>query len=526
MITYTLLDLSRLQFALTAMFHWIFVPLTIGLGFIIAIMETKYVLSGDEFWKKTTKFWMKIFAINFAIGVATGIILEFQFGTNWSNYSWFVGDIFGAPLAIEGIFAFFLESTFFAIMFFGWNKVSKRVHLLSTWLVAIGTVLSALWILVANAWMQYPIGMEFNPDTARNEMVDFWAVALSPIALNKFIHTVTNCFVLASVVVIGVSSWYLLKNREEKFARESIKIASIFGLISIVVLIWSGDGSAYHVAKKQPMKLAAMEGLYKGEHGTPIVAMAILNPKKKISEIESNYDNYSSQNPYLFNVSIPNGLSLLVDRKKGTFVPGIEDILYGGYTYLNEQGQVKTALSTQEKMERGKVAIESLALYHKAKKAGDEEGTYIALSNLKSNFEYFGYGYLEKPTDIVPPLALTFYAFRVMVVLGTLFIFLFIWAIFLEKKSIISNNKLFQYLAIISIPLVYICSQAGWIVAEVGRQPWTIQNLLTTNASLSGVNPSAVLTTLIMFFTLFTILLAAELTIMYKVIKKGPLTLN
>jgi cytochrome d ubiquinol oxidase subunit I len=508
------------------MFHWIFVPLTIGLGFIIAIMESKYVISGNDFWKKTTKFWMKIFAINFAIGVATGIILEFQFGTNWSNYSWFVGDIFGAPLAIEGIFAFFLESTFFAIMFFGWNKVSKRVHLLSTWLVAIGTVLSALWILVANAWMQYPIGMEFNPDTARNEMVDFWAVALSPIALNKFIHTVTNCFVLAAVVVIGISSWYLLKKREEVFARESIKIASVFGLISIIVLIWSGDGSAYHVAKKQPMKLAAMEGLYRGENGTPIVAMALLNPKKSVEDIYTNYEKYLNEKPYIFNLSIPNGLSLLVDRKSDSFVPGIEDILFGGYPIIDENGDARIAISTQEKMDRGKIAIESLALYHKAKQAGDEDGMSISLNNLKSNFEYFGYGYLQKPIDIVPPIALTFYAFRVMVVLGTLFIFLFIVAIILEKKNIITNNKIFHYLAIISIPLVYICSQAGWIVAEVGRQPWTIQNLLTTNASLSGVNPSAVLTTLIMFFTLFTILLIAELTIMYKVIKKGPLTLK
>lgn len=522
MLLASLLGLSRLQFALTAMFHWLFVPLTIGLGFIIAIMETYYVRTGNEFWKRTTKFWMKIFAINFAIGVATGIILEFQFGTNWSNYSWFVGDIFGAPLAIEGIFAFFLESTFFAIMFFGWDKVSKKAHLLSTWLVAIGTILSALWILVANAWMQYPAGMEFNPDTARNEMVDFWAVALSPVAINKFIHTVTNCFVIAAVVVIGISSWYLLKKREDEFSRKSIRIASFFGMISLVVLIWSGDGSAYHVAKKQPMKLAAMEGLYKSKNGTPIVAFGILNPKKMISRLETDSLGYALQNPFLINISIPQGLSLLVDRKMDTFVPGIEDIIQGGYTYTDEFGNEQTALSVKERMRRGKIAVEALATYHKAKEAGDEEGKETALGHLMENYPHFGYGFIEKPTDIVPNVPLTFYAFHIMVILGGFFLLLFGLAIYLDRKELLTRFKWFHLLAIISIPLVYICTQAGWIVAEVGRQPWTIQDLLTTGASLSGVSPSAVMTTTIMFFLLFSVLLAAELTILYKVIRKGP----
>ncbi len=518
----SLLGLSRLQFALTAMYHWIFVPLTIGLGIIIAIMETYYVRTGNEFWKRTVKFWMKIFAINFAIGVATGIILEFQFGTNWSNYSWFVGDIFGAPLAIEGIFAFFLESTFFAIMFFGWNKVSKGVHLLSTWLVAVGTIISAHWILVANAWMQYPVGMEFNPDTARNEMVDFWAIALSPVALNKFIHTVSNCFVLGGVVVVGISSWYLLRKREEEFARKSIRIAAVFGLISLVVLILSGDGSAYHVAKKQPMKLAAMEGLYISKPGTPIVAFGILNPDKTITRLESDSLGYALEKPYLFNISIPKGLSLLVDRKLNTFVPGIEDIIQGGYSYIDETGAEKVALPVRERMIRGKVAIDALALYHKAKEAGDEEGKALALGDLKENFSHFGYGFIEKPTDVVPNVPLTFYAFRIMVILGGFFIAFLTLAIYMERKGVLSRNRWFLYLSIVSIPLVYICSQAGWVVAEVGRQPWTIQDLLTTGASLSGVSTSSVATTTIMFFVLFSVLLAAEITILFKVIKKGP----
>ncbi len=258
----SLIDWSRAQFALTAMYHWIFVPLTLGLGVIMSIMETMYVRTGNEQWKRTAKFWMTVFGINFAIGVATGIILEFQFGTNWSNYSWFVGDIFGAPLAIEGILAFFMEATFISIMFFGWKRVSKKMHLAATWLTVTGATLSALWILVANAWMQYPVGMEFNPDTVRNEMNDFWAVALSPVAINKFFHTVISCWVLGAAFVIGVSAWYMLKNRESEFAKQSMKVATVFGTVAILLTLWTGHGSAFWVAQKQPMKLATMEGLY------------------------------------------------------------------------------------------------------------------------------------------------------------------------------------------------------------------------------------------------------------------------
>src|SRR5664279_485686 len=230
----SLVDWSRAQFALTAIYHWLFVPLTLGLSFLVAFMESIYVKTGNEQWKRITKFWATLFGINFAIGVATGIILEFEFGTNWSNYSWFVGDIFGAPLAIEGIMAFFLESTFIAVMFFGWNKVSKKSHLISTWLVAIGANLSALWILVANAWMQYPVGMHFNPDSARNEMISFWDVLFSPMAVNKFLHTISSGFTLASIFVVGISAWFLLKKRNILFAKRSIIVAGVFGLLSSI----------------------------------------------------------------------------------------------------------------------------------------------------------------------------------------------------------------------------------------------------------------------------------------------------
>src|SRR4030043_526227 len=287
-----LTDWSRAQFALTAIYPWLFVPLTLGLSFIIAMMETIYVKTGREEWKRMTRFWMTLFGINFAIGVATGIILEFEFGTNWSNYSWFVGDIFGAPLAIEGIMAFFLESTFIAVMFFGWNKVNKKFHLLSTWLVAIGASLSALWILVANAWMQYPVGMQFNPDTARNEMIRFWDVLFSPVAINKFLHTISSGYILASIFVIGVSAWFLLQKRNILFARRSIVVAAIFGFLSSVHIIATGDGSARQVAKIQPMKLAAMEGLYNGYEGVGLTVIGILKENKEYPGIDEGKDFY------------------------------------------------------------------------------------------------------------------------------------------------------------------------------------------------------------------------------------------
>jgi len=316
-----LVDWSRAQFALTALYHWIFVPLTLGLSFIIAIMETIYVRTGDEVWKKTTKFWMLLFGINFAIGVATGIILEFEFGTNWSNYSWFVGDIFGAPLAIEGIMAFFLESTFIALMFFGWNKLSKRFHLLSTWMVAVGANLSALWILVANGWMQNPTGMFFNPDTGRNEMMDFWAVLFNPTSINKFLHTVASGYVLAGIFVLGVSSWFLLKKREILFAKRSILVGSTFGLIMGLFLTLTGDESAREIARVQPMKFAAMEGLYDGQQNAPLVAIGLF-------ERPQDPDNPHPRE-FAVKIEIPNMLSYMAFLDPRAFVPGIRDLVQG-----------------------------------------------------------------------------------------------------------------------------------------------------------------------------------------------------
>jgi len=320
-IDYSLVDWSRAQFALTAIYHWLFVPLTLGLGVIISIMETIYYRTGKSEWKRITQFWMKLFGINFAVGVATGIILEFEFGTNWSNYSWFVGDIFGAPLAIEGIMAFFMESTFIAVMFFGWNKVSKGFHLASTWLTVSGATISALWILVANAWMQFPNGMTFNPETVRNEMADFWAVLLSPVAINKFLHAVTSSWIVGSAFVVGVSAWFMLKKRELDLAGKSIRIAAVFGLIGTLCAAYTGDGSAYQVAQKQPMKLAAMEGLYEGQSKAGLVAFGLLDPGKK------SYDD--GVDPFIFRFEIPGLLSYLSFRDFNAYVPGIKDLIVG-----------------------------------------------------------------------------------------------------------------------------------------------------------------------------------------------------
>ena len=508
-ITSSLVDWSRAQFALTAMFHWLIVPLTLGLGVIMSIMETIYYRTGDLKWKRATKFWMKIFGINFAVGVATGIILEFEFGTNWSNYSWFVGDIFGAPLAIEGIMAFFLEATFIAVMFFGWNRVSKGFHLTSTWLVTIGAMLSALWILVANAWMQYPIGMQFNPDTVRNEMVDFWAILFSPVAINKFFHTVLSGWMLGAAFVVGVSCWFLLKKREVVFATDSIKIASLIGIAGILLSAWTGDGSAYQVAQKQPMKLAAMEGLYEGGNGVGLIAVAALNPQKK------SYND--DKDPFLFKIQIPYLLSFLAERDKDAFVPGIRNLIEGGY----ETSEGK-ALSVEEKINKGSLAINALGNYRKAKTSGNEEQASIEKQILEENFPWFGYGYLQSPADIIPNVPLVFYSFRIMVLLAGYFILLFMLIYFFNRRKQLENMRWLQWIALLSIPLAYITSQAGWIVAEVGRQPWTIQDILPVQAAVSNIATSSVKTTFFIFLVLFAILLVSGISIMVKHIKAGP----
>lgn len=505
---YSLIDWSRAQFALTAMYHWMFVPLTLGLGFIVAIMESIYVKTGDPEWKRITKFWMTIFGINFAIGVATGIILEFEFGTNWSNYSWFVGDIFGAPLAIEGIMAFFIESTFIAVMFFGWNKVSKKFHLISTWLVAFGASLSALWILVANAWMQMPVGMKFNPDTARNEMVHFWDVLFSPMAVSKFTHTISSSYMLAALVVIGISSWFLLKKRHLVFAKRSIVVAAVFGLVTSIFTVATGDYSAKVVARYQPMKFAAFEGLYVGQRGAPLVALGIVSSTPE----DPNNENIKD---FVFKIEIPNFLSYMAFQDFDAFIPGVRDLMEG-----NEEHGI---MSAAEKISRGKLAIDALAEYKAAKKAGNTEKLAEAEAILEENFKYFGYGYfVDDPSRLVPNVPLTFYSFHLMVALGMWFLFFFGIVLVLVYKDKISRARFWLIMGIVNIPLAYLASQSGWVTAEMGRQPWVIQDLMPTMTAVSRLDVNAVITTFILFAAIFTTLMIAELRIMFKTIKNGP----
>jgi len=507
-IDVSLIDWSRAQFALTAAYHWLFVPLTLGLGFIICILETNYYRTGLEKWKNATKFWMKLFGVNFAIGVATGLILEFEFGTNWSNYSWFVGDIFGAPLAIEGVVAFFLEATFIGVMFFGWDKVSKKFHLISTCLAIGGATLSAWWILVANGWMQYPAGMTFNPDTVRGEMNSFAAVALSPVAVNKFFHTVFSAWMLGSVFVIGVSSWFLLKKRHKEFALDSIKIATCVGFAAILLTWITAHGSATQVAEKQPMKLAAMEGLYDGGNGVGMVAAGVLTPGKQYND---------GKDPFIFHVTFPKLLSFLIDFNADSYVPGINDIIKGGYD--TPKGK---ALSMNEKIRRGKIAIAALEQYSNAKKAKDTELMKEAKQQLTENVAYFGYGYFKSPADAIPNVPITFYSFRIMITLAVFFLLFFIVVWYYNYKKKLADTKWLLRLSIISIPLAYICSQSGWMVAEVGRQPWAIQDILPVSVATSNISASNVQLTFFIFLLLFTTLLTAGIGIMLKQIKGGP----
>ena len=484
---------SRIQFAMTAAYHWLFVPLTLGLALVMAVMETIYVVRKDEFWKKAARFWMKLFAVNFAVGIATGIILEFEFGTNWSNYSWFVGDMFGAPLAIEGILAFFMEATFFAVMFFGWDKVSKRFHLASTWLTGIGATISAYWILVANGWMQNPVGTTFNPDTVRSEMASvsaFWEVISNPVAVSKFCHSVTSGWVTGGIFVVGVSSWYLLKGRHRKFALSSIIVGGLVGLVGSGAVMLSGDSSGVHAAEFQPMKLAAAEGLRDGGRGAAFTIVP--------------------------GIKVPKMLSILATHELDGYVPGINDIING---YTDNDGNVVPSVS--EKIRMGRESLDALARYRSLKDT-DPVAAAVAKAEMEENVQYMGYGHLEKPEDVIPPVGVVFWAFRFMVGLGMLMALVLLLTLLFAWKDELAGKRWLLWIAIICIPLVYICGQCGWIVAEVGRQPWTIQGLLPVNVAISSLSAGAVKTTFFVFLAVFALFLAIEIRIMLGAIRKGP----
>ena len=539
------IDWARAQFALTAIYHWLFVPLTLGLAVIMGICETCWYrtlnrskgAAVDTFWRDCAQFWQRLFGVNFAMGVATGIILEFEFGTNWSNYSWFVGDIFGAPLAVEGIVAFFMESTFVAVMYFGWKKVSPGFHLASTWLTGLGATISAWWILVANAWMQYPVGCEFNPDTMRNEMVSFLDVALSPFAIDKFCHTVISAWIIGAIFVVAVSCWYLMKKREVRLATESIKIGAVVGLVASLGAAMTGHKSAQSVAEVQPMKLAAMEALYNGGEDIGLTAVAWVNPFEQA--------NYQGEESAPLKIEMPYALSFMATNDIHGYVPGINDILNG---YTRPDGTREP--SVDEKIQRGKQAIAALADYREAKKAGaSQEALDAQLAVINENMPYFGYGYVKDKNDVVPYVPVNFWAFRIMVGLGCIFILYFALLLLMtvripwlsaitrrllaivcllpeteadDRSSIAALPSWHYWVPIVLLPLAYIASESGWLVAEFGRQPWTIQDMLPTWVGVSDIDGFSVALTFFLFLFLFTLMLCVEINILLKQIKKGP----
>jgi cytochrome d ubiquinol oxidase subunit I len=525
-IDLSMLEWARAQFAMTALFHFFFVPFTLGMSFLVAFFETIYVKTGKEEWKNITQFWQMIFGINFALGLATGIIHEFEFGTNWSTYSWVVGDLFGAPLAVEGIVAFFMEATFAAISFFGWHRVSKGVHLASTWLLAIGSNLSALWILIANGFMQHPSNEfgRYNIETARMEMTDFWALITQPVAQVKFLHVVSAGYTLASIFVLGISSLYLLKKKHVEFAKKSAAVAAAFGLVSSIFVAVIGDEHAYEVANTQPTKIASAEGLYVGEKGAPIVAFGI--PKNlKATEVTSN------EEAFVFKIELPYMLSLLGKRDPNAFVPGLKDLVEGNKEY--------GIWSLAELAKVGQEARNDLLKYHEAKKRGDLAAAEAAKADFYkvvwsdpetgikiTKADLIGYGYFTNPNVdpnfIYPPVPPVFYAFHIMVGLGFWFILLFILAYVSILKGTFENNTLVQKLAVLSVPLPWIGTSFGWMTAEIGRQPWTVFGVLPTPESVTPLALQNVQATFFMFLTAFVILGIAELKILFTVVKNGP----
>ncbi len=508
MVNETVVELSRLQFALTALYHFLFVPLTLGLGFILAIMESVYVLTGNEIYKDMTRFWGKLFGINFAMGVATGITMEFQFGTNWAYYSYFVGDIFGVPLAIEGFMAFFLESTLIGLFFFGWDRLSKGKHLAVTWLTAIGANLSALWILIANGWMQYPIGAEFNYDTMRMELNSFSEIFFNPVAQVKFVHTVASGYVTGAIFVLAISAYYLLRGRDVQFARRSFAVAAGFGLASIFSVIILGDESGYTVGEVQKTKLAAIEGEWETKPApASFTLFGIPNDKERRME-------YAVEIPYL--------LGIIATRSLTEPVIGLNDLV-------------------KEHEDKIRLGIKAHVLLEEMKKNPEKKEA------LKDEFDevkdYLGYALLVKryvpdvtkatDQDIhiaaeqgLPRVAPLFWSFRLMVASGFLMLFLFIAAFYYNIKGKLQQRKWLLRFALFSLPLPWIAAECGWIVAEYGRQPWAIGEILPTYMGVSSVSTGQVLTSLIGFVVFYTLLFIADFYLIVKYARKGPSTLG
>ncbi len=499
--------LSRLQFALTALYHFLFVPLTIGLAVVIAIMETVYVMTGRTIWRDMTKFWGVLFGINFAMGVATGIVMEFQFGMNWSYYSHYVGDVFGAPLAIEGLMAFFLEASFVGLFFFGWDKLSKVAHLIVTWLVAIGSNLSALWILIANGWMQNPVGAAFNPQTMRMEVTDFAAVLTNPVAQAKFVHTVSAGYTVAAIFVLGVSAWYVLKGRHLELAKRSMTVAASFGLAAALSVVVLGDESGYLSTEHQKMKVASIEAMWKTEPA-PAAFTAFGFPDQRTRETH-------------FAVHIPMLLGLIGTRSLTKEVPGIEDLVARAEDHIRD----------------GIKAYDALQTIRQAK--SDAEVPAQARADFEAHGNFMGYAlllkrYVDDPRqatpeqiakaawDTVPAVAPLYWSFRIMVALGMFFIVLTATFFVLSTRRRLDAHPWLLKLAVCSIPLPWVAAEMGWIVAEVGRQPWVIEGVLPTFLAVSSISAGNVMITLVGFVVFYSTLAIVDVYLMVKTIKAGP----
>ncbi|MBM3632294.1 MAG: cytochrome bd-I ubiquinol oxidase subunit CydA [Alphaproteobacteria bacterium] len=498
-------QLSRLQFGLTALYHFLFVPLTIGLSLLLAIMESVYVMTNREIWQQMTKFWGLLFGINFAMGVATGITMEFQFGTNWAYYSHYVGDIFGAPLAIEGLMAFFLEATFVGLFFFGWDRLTKVGHLTVTWLVAIGSNLSAFWILVANAWMQNPVGSQFNYLTMRMEMTSFYDVIFNPVAQSKFVHTVSACYVTGAVFVMAISAYYLLKGRHHHLAKRSLTVAASFGLASALSVVVLGDESGYTTSQNQKMKLAAIEAMWETE---PAPAGFTIFGLPNLTTHTNNYE-----------IKIPWVLGLIATRTLNTPIPGILDLV----------------TQAEERIKNGIIAYDALYNLRKSKNNPDPK----VLSLFQKHQKDLGYGLLLKryttnvtdataaqitkaAWDTVPNILPLFWSFRFMVGIGFTLIALFAMAFYICAKRRIEDNRWFLKIALLSLPLPWIASELGWIVAEHGRQPWAIEGILPTNLGVSSISSGQVWFSLIGFVVFYSLLAIVDVFLMIKYIRIGP----
>ena len=499
----TLIELSRWQFALTAMFHFIFVPLTLGLSFLLAIMESVYVMTGKEIYKQMTQFWGKLFGINFAIGVATGLTMEFQFGMNWSYYSHYVGDIFGAPLAIEGLMAFFLESTFVGLFFFGWDKMSKVKHLMATWLVAIGSNFSALWILIANGWMQYPVGAEFNFEAMRMEMTSFAEVIFNPVAQVKFVHTVSAGYVTGAMFVLAISSYYLLNHKHIAFARRSFAIAASFGLASTLSVIVLGDESGYELGDVQKVKLAAVEAEYETHPApAPFTVFGIPNDEKQETE---------------YALQIPWAMGIIATRSLTEEVKGIKD--------LKEENRERIlsgikAYEVLDDVRNGTATAEQRTAFDQYK---DSLGYAMLLEPFTENVSNPSDAALQQAVDYsIPPVAPLFWSFRLMVVAGFIMLALFVCAFYYSTKHKITKPRWLLKSALYGLPLPWIACEAGWFVAEYGRQPWSIAEVLPVHTSVSNLAVSDVVITLVAYSAFYTGMFIIGFYLMKKFAKKGP----